>query len=500
MGNPTGAKLKKLQQMLNDKVKPKPPLEVDGVWGDATIDAIKLLQSKAKIPKTGVIDSETAVVISRVLKTGKIEKEQPKLYIKIDGKDVGYTQKEYDRLKKKITAELRGGPAFDMRQAAQAAETLWNHFDKQNSDQWFVAWCIESTRGADLPPKSMITKALAVSKKMDGYLNSGNLAKFHKEQKSAEKITNNAIYKMDVYRQNMIDGGGNWVTALEWTKTGSFLFVGVFAAPVTASTLGTGVLASAIIGSAAVAVTESAATEIGKGSAGEANWTVKGAVANVIIDGGVGALIGYFTKGGAGGTHLVDATIAKVATKLAAKEGFKKLSSSTLAKFAGYLLKEGSKDVLAGALKDVAKAVKGDSKMTMNKFVDNLAKNFIQGMTLGPLSKVLAGYANGKLPQKAGGAIWDQAAKELSKTEKTRFTVDMIDEKTKKNAEALIAKVIKKQFSFAADEAIKYLSGPVSPKTLETKIEEQLFSPQMQKEYAGIVVRETKKALKKKKK
>ena len=76
----------------------------------------------------------------------------------------------------------------------------------------------------------------------------------------------------------------------------------------------------------------------------------------------------------------------------------------------------------------------------------------------------------------------------------------VIDEKTKKNAEALIAKVIKKQFSFAADEAIKYLSGPVSPKTLETKIEEQLFSPQMQKEYAGIVVRETKKALKKKKK
>lgn len=499
MAKPSGAKLEKIQKMLNEMVKPRPPLEVDGKWGDLTSKAIKLLQAKAKIKQTGEIDAETAVVLARIFKTGKIEKEQPVLYITLNGKSIGYTQKQYDKLKKKIIGELRNGPLLSMRQAANAAESLWKHFDKLNKDQWLVSWCIEATRGADLPPESVIKKALAVVKKMEGYLNSGNIAKFHAEQKSAEKITNTTIAKMDAYRLNMIEGGGNWVTTLQWTKTGSFVFLGVFAAPVAASTLGTGALASAVIGGAAVSVTESAATEIGKGSAGEANWTVSGAVATIVIDGGVGALIGVFSKGGKGGTHIFEAAVLKVAPKLVAKEGFKSLSSETVKQFATYLLTEGAKNTLSGALKDAAKALKGDSKMTMSKFIDNLALNFVKGLTLGPMSKVLGNYVSGKLPPKAGGAIWDQAAKQLTKTSKTTFTVDMIDDKAKDNASKLIGAMLEKSLDMAVTEALKTSKGPLNAKKMEQKIETQLFSPKMMKIYTAIVVKEAQKSLKKKK-
>lgn len=499
MANPSGDKLKKIQKMLNEKVSPKPPLEEDGKWGKKTSKAIKLLQSKAKIPQSGEVDAETAVVITRVMKTGKIEKEQPVLYIQVNGKTVGYTQKQYDKLKKDIIGKLRSGPLLGMRQAANAAESNWKHFDKLNRDQWIVSWCIETTRGADLPPESMIKNALAIVKKMEGYLKSGNIAKFHAEQAVAERTTNIAIAKMTAYRKTMIEGGGNWVTALEWTKTGSFIFLGVFAAPVAASTLGTGALASAVIGNAAVAVTQSAATEIGKGSAGQKDWSVGGAIANVVIDGGVGAIIGVFAKGGSGGKHIFEAAIAKVAPKMAAEEGFKTLSKETVKRFATYLMTEGAKSTTEGAIKDAAKAAKGDPKMTMDKFAGNLAGNFVKGMAFGPLGKVIGKYGSGKLEPKRADMIWDQAAKELSKTTKGTFHIDMIDKKAKEYVENLITAHLKKAMDNAVKEVLKKSKGPISPKAFEKKLEEQLFTPKEMKILTAIAVKEASKALAKKK-
>ena len=500
MANPSGAKLEKIQKMLNEMVKPKPPLEVDGKWGSLTSKAIKLLQAKAKIKQSGEIDAETAVVLARIFKTGKIEKEQPVLYIQYNGKSIGYTQKEYDKLKKKIIAELRSGPLLSMRQAANAAESLWDHFNKLNKDQWIVSWCIEATRGANLPPESVIKKALAVVKKMEGYLNSGNLAKFHAEQKSAEQICNVAIAKMDAYRVTMIEGGGNWVTALEWTKTGSFTFLGVFAAPVAAGALGTGALASAVIGGAAVSATQSAATEIGKGSAGSKNWTVSGAISNVVIDTGVGALIGIFNKGGSGGSNLFEAGLAKIAPKLAAEHGFKTLSKETVKRFAAFMMMEGAKNSTENAIKDAAAAAKGDKKMTLEKFVGNVAINFVKGLTLGPLGKVIGNYSSGILPKKFQSKIWDQALKAVSKSAKGGTVhISAIDNKTIELAEKLVGDMVKASVDKAVSDAVKSATGPMDAKKLDKKLQEQLFSQKQMKIYAAQVAKEVEKFLKKKK-
>ena len=499
MANPSGAKLEKIQQMLNEKVKPKPPLTVDGKWGKNTSAALKLMQAKGNIPTTGEVDAATGLVLARVFKTGKIEKEPAILFITHGGKTLGYTQKEYDKAKKEIIAKLKSGPLLTMRQAANAAESLWNHFDKQNKDQWFVSWCIETTRGVDLPPQSMIKNALKVVAKMEGHISSGNISKFHAEQKAAEKTCNIAIAKMDAYRQDMIDGGGNWVTGLEWTKTGSFTFLGIFAAPVAAGALGTGALASAVVGGAAVAATKSAATEIGKGAAGQKDWSVGGAVANVLIDTGVGAIIGSFNKGGAGGKHLYEAALAKVGPKLAAEHGFKTLSKETAKRFAAYLMTEGAKSTTEGAIKDAAKAAKGDKKMTMEKFAGNLATNFLKGVALGPMGSVIGKYGTGVIPKKFQTKIWDQALKAVSKSSGGTVHISSIDKKAVEMAEKLVGDMMKTAVDKAVSDTLKGAKGPIDAKKLEKKLEEQLFSSKQMKVYVAIATKEAEKALKKKK-
>ncbi len=499
MANPSGPKLEKIQQILNEKVAPKPPLTVDGKWGKKTSAALKQLQKMAKIATTGEVDAATGLVISRVLKTGKIEKEQPVLFITHGGKTIGYTQKQYDKAKKEIIGKLKSGPLLSMRQAANAADVLWDHFDKQNKDQWFVSWCIETTRGADLPPRSVIKNALKTVAKMESYVASGNIAKFHAEQKAAEKTCNIAIAKMDAYRTNMIEGGGNWVTGLEWTKTGSFTFLGVFAAPVAAGALGTGALASAVIGGAAVAATKSAATEIGKGSAGQKDWSVGGAMANVLIDTGVGAIVGTFNKGGGGGKHIFEAALAKVGPKLAAEHGFKTLSKETAKRFAAYLMTEGAKSTTEGAIKDAAAAAKGDKKMTMDKFVNNLSTNFFKGVALGPMGAVVGKFGTGVVPKKFKSKIWDQALKAVSKSSGGTVHIGAIDKKSVEMIEKLVGDSMKTAVDKAMSDYLKGAKGPIDAKKLEKKLEEQLFSPKQMKIYVAIATKETQKVLKKKK-
>ncbi len=498
MANPSGDKLKKIQEMLNKMVNPKPPLEVDGKWGKKTSAAIKLLQAKAKIPTTGEVDSATGLVLARVFKTGKIEKEQPVLFVQDRGKTIGYTQKEYNKAKKSIIEGMRKGPLFKMKIASQSAQSLWKHFDSLNRDQWFVSWCIEVYSSADLPPKSQIDNAIKTTKKMESYLKSGNISKFLAEQVAAERTTNQMLAKMRKYQEAMISGGDGLVEDLEWTKTLSFTFVGVFAAPVTASVLGTGALASAIVGGAAVAAAESAASEIGKGSAGVKDWTPGGAVKNVIVDAGVGGIVGIFNKGGSGGKHVFDATITKIAPKLAAEKGFKTLSKETVGRLAVYLVTEGAKSTTEGAIKDTAISIKDKKKMTLEKFTTNLALNFVKGVSLGPLSGVIGKYASGTIDKKFKSKIWDIALKEMSKSSKGTIHIDAINKRTIELVEKMIGDMIKADQNLAVDNALKKSKGPISTKAFEKHMEAFLFSNQRLKTYSAIAAKMAQKSLKNK--
>ncbi|MEM7439257.1 MAG: peptidoglycan-binding domain-containing protein [Pseudomonadota bacterium] len=470
----------KLQKMLNDIVKPSPPLAVDGIVGKKSKAALKLLQRKAGLPPTGEVDSETAAVITRVMKTGKVEKEPPKHFYKIGGKLVGMTEKQYAAYRKKLIRELKSGPLGKMRSAVVGAEAEWEHFDKMNKDQWFVSWCIETTRGTDLPPKSLIAKARKAYEGCQKALNAGDLKKFYSLAPNAEKQINEAASKMVKYRNDMIDGAGNWVTGLTFTKTASFTFVGVFAAPVAAGALGTGAVASAVIGGAAVAATESAAGEIGKGVAGEANWTPGGALKRTLIDAGVGGIVGIFNKGGKGGKHVLEAAAAKIAPKLAAQSGFKLLSKTTLQKATMFLITEGGKKTMEGAVKDTAAAIKGDPKMTMDKFMGNLANNFIAGAALGPLGKVIEKFAKNastSLSPKDRGRIMDLVLKEMTRGSKGG-TVYVDFKKLDSKTQALVEKTINDQVAKQLDNVLKVVydqwKGPMSPQAFQKKVSEAL--------------------------
>lgn len=485
MASLPAARVKKIQEMLNAIVKPRPPLAVDGIIGEKTTAALSSLQAMAGLKKTGAVDSETAAVIARAIKTGKIEKEQPTHYVKIDGKWVGLTERQYNQQKSKIVRELQRGPLFKMKQNAEAAEYEWNYFNDMNKDQWFVSFCIETTRGVSLPNKSMITKAMKAYKTCEAQLKAGDLKKFYGSFPKAEIVVNDAVDQMRNYRSQMIEGGGNWVTGLTYTKTASFTFVGVFAAPAAGATLGTGVVASAVIGGAGTAIVQSGAQEIGNFAADKAGWTPGGAILNVVIDGGIGAILGYFTKGGSGGKHVVETTVAKLAAQIGKKVGFSLLKNETLRKIALFMVTEGFKKALEDAIKDVGKAVKGDKKMTVEKFTDNLVENFLKGIAFAPIGKIIENVAKGGakyLAEKDRKRIWDLALGEVAKQAGGKtIHIGEIDKRTQALVEKIINDEIAKSLEPTMDAIFKSWKGELTKAAFEKEVQKKMLTPAMEK-------------------
>lgn len=475
------ARVKKLQEMLNNVVKPRPELEPDGIFGPLTKTALKSLQKAAGIQQTGEVDADTAIVIARVQKTGKIAKDPPTRFYRVNGKWVGMTEREYQRARKKLIADLQRGPLRQMMLNVGALEHEWQLMHDLNSDQWFVSTCIEATRGVSLPPKSICAQARRAYLHCNAALKSGDLLKFQRMYPASEKIVNDNVDQMRKYRAEMIEGGGNWVTNLRFTKTASFTFVGVFAAPVAGATLGTGVVASAMISGAAVSATQTASSEFGHWAAGTPNWSAGGAIKNTVVDAGVGAIIGYFTKGAGGGKGLIEAASARVFCNLARQTGYKLLSATTLKKIAVFLLTEGAKKALEDAVKDAAMAVKGDKKMTLEKFIDNVAVNFLKGATMAPIGKVIGAFASkasSRLSSSDRSQIFKLVLQEVAKQSKGRTKhISEIDKRT----QALVEKVIDVQVAKVLDQIVGDVydkwKGPMSPAGFEKAIRKRLLSP-----------------------
>ena len=492
-------RVRKLQKLLNAHLTLDKKLEPDGAFGSKTRAALKLLQKKAGISTTGEVDSDTADVIARLQRTGKITKDLPKKFVFINGAWVGFTEKEYRAEQRRITNELRRGPLNNMMLNVGALEHEWQLMNDLNAEHWFVSFCIETSHGLQFPPKSICAKARRAYAECDAAVRAGDLAKFHHIYASREKVVNACVDRMRSYRTQMIEGGDQWVSSLEFTKTASFTFVGVFAAPVTGAALGTGVVASAIIGGAAVSATKTAASELGHFAAGTPNWSVGGALKNTVVDAGTGALIGYFAKG-AGGKGLVEALSARVFSSLAKETGFKLLSSTALKKAAVFLVTEGAKKALEDAVKDVAKMMKGDKKMTMEKFIDNVAMNFMKGVALGPIGKITGAFAtkaSSRLSQRDRARIWTVVANELSRQAKGKtLHISEIDKRT----QALVEKTIDAQVGKIIDQVVGDVydnwKGPISPAGFEKALREELIKPARLRLIGGKVAKEVGKKVK----
>lgn len=498
------AKAKALQDMLNKVVGPKPPLKVDGVFGDQTRAALKLLQQKAGLKQTGEVDAETAVVVARAMKTGKLEKDQPTRFVEIGGgRYAGFTEREWKSEQKKMADKLLAGPVREAKMKVAEAKAAWEHFDELNSDQYIVSFFIETTRGAKLPPRGLIDKAEKAAFDLETLAKAQDFAGFQRRARSAAAEVNAALDAMRAYRSEMIDGAGNWVKGLEGTKWVSFTVLSIYAAPVAAASLGTGAIASAVIGGAAVKGLESASGEIGNWAADNAKGQDPGGmISRVILDTATGAITGWLSKG-AGGKSVVEWITRGITENIGKRLVAKGISDKAVEYVVKYVMSEGGKKALEGAVSDAAKALKGDPKMTREAFADNVIKNFGTGVALGPFNKWIDDKSNlkdltfdGDMKKKVQAAV----EKELLKAGEmfvTAFRKES-DKLVAKYAAEVIKKAVGKTVGEKIGEAIRKVANVENIGALDKAFREMLMTPQVANDCAQPLADEIRRDLKKK--
>jgi ribosomal protein S7 len=509
MAQMPAGKVKPIQEMLNKLVRPKPELKVDGVLGKNTVAALKEFQKRAGVKETGEVDSETAPAIARAIKTGKIEKDQPTVYVDLGGgKYAGFTDREWKSEQKKMADKLLSGPVREAKMKAAEAKATWEHFDELNNDQYIVSFFVEATRGASLPAKGLIEKADKAAMDLESLAKAQDFGGFMRRARTASGEINSALDAMRKYRSEMIDGAGNWVTGLEWTKAGAFTILSIYAAPVAASALGTGALASAVIGGAAVKGLESAAGEIGNLSAGNAKGQDPGGmISRVLIDTAVGAVTGWLSKGGGAGKSVAERITRGITENIGKKLIAKGVSEKAVETVVKWVLSEGGKKVLEGAVGDAAKALKGDPKMTVDQFIANVIKNFGTGVALGPLNKWIEGQKDLKnltFDNDTKKKLQASVEKEILKKLDDKIMVDTFRKEADKMIEKYAADVVKKTVGKTVGElvskAIVQVVDVEDIRKLHKAFNELLFTPQTVNQCAAPLADEIVKDLKKRKK
>jgi peptidoglycan hydrolase-like protein with peptidoglycan-binding domain len=499
-------KVKPVQEMLNKIVKPQPELKVDGVLGKNTAAALKEFQAKAGLKQTGEIDAETAPVIARAIKTGKIEKDQPTVFVDLGGgKYAGFTEKEWEAQKKRAADSLLRGPVREMKGKVDEAEMTWDHFREMNSDQYIVSFLVELTRGTELPSKSLIGKARAAADEMEKLAKAQDFQGFSRRAPAAAKEVNDALDAMRTYRSEMIDGAGNWVTGLEATKWTAFTALSVYFAPAVAAQLGASAVAGAVVGGAAVKGVESAAGEIGNWSAGTVQGGAGGALSRVMVDTLVGAVTGWLSKG-AGGKAVGEAIMTKISAGVAAKLAVGGTSQKVVEAATKYFLNEGAKKVLEGAVADAGKALKGDPKMTIAAFAENVGSNFVKGLAFGPFNQAFKKFTEGKNVPMPTGADAKKLKEGVEKIVLKKLGDDNIHikvfEKAYKEAmdklgSDILGKAMAKGFEKAAVGLFEKAKGAMSQADVEAELQKDLMTPAVLDECRDALAEQIAKDLKK---
>ncbi|MFN3970706.1 MAG: peptidoglycan-binding domain-containing protein [Gemmobacter sp.] len=438
------------QKLLNKASRQSRTAE-SGAFDKATVAAIKQFQIESGLRPTGVLDDKVMDILRKVA-----NQDQPKWQVTVGGKVYLLTEADHRALINRVKGEFRI-PMMQLKSAVEEARMLYDDMKKLRSDQYIVGWCIEAFKGAKLPSETVIKGAEASAGSAQKLLDAGNLKGFALVFPKAQAEANKARAEMKAYVSTIIDGGEKIVTGLELVRDGSFVTVGIIAAPVAAS-YGLGAVAAGVVAGAGTGAVEAIANEVGKGIAGQSRG-IGDASLNVLKDAFIGGSIGALIKGGA-----ADKILAKIGPEVAKRLGgemFRKASEKVVVQWVINYFKANGKDILEGVMKETLKAYRSNATgLTFDKFCQIVAKEVV---TAGPFKKLekLGDFAGKQLV----GALSSSVKKDLLKSLGEKATdKDLIEAFGK-----VFGEVSKEVGGKVYDQVLSSSSGSESPEQIEKK-------------------------------
>lgn len=438
-------------------------LKEDGVVTEELLEAIRNFQKHCGLQRNGQPDGRTMKALA-----AEASSEPMDLQITLHGRIYLLSKRDYQQLVSRTIRALRfKGPAGQIASKVARIRTEWDHHHNNNRRSPVVSWLIEATRGVDLPPESVVKNAERVAAQVEAALQSRDLKAAHNAIGRAEPIVNLARRQLLNYRKEVVQGGQNWITALEVTRTAAFVTVGILAVPVAAS-FGAGAIASGVIAGAGTAAVESLSNEVGKGIAGSSEGAGTAAT-NVLRDTVIGGAIGALTRGKFA-EKIVEGVGAQIARRATAS-WMRQVSQRTAVRYIGVLLKGSLSSALEGAISDALGQLRSNPEMmTWDKFMTNIALNLVSG---GLFAKL-----DGVLDPRARSLVANMPAN--TRRELLRGMGSNI---SNRDLEQLFSgagsAAIQKAYGAAVDQVLSRAKGTESPQVIRQKVLEKTFDKKL---------------------
>ncbi len=273
------------QQALNMARRPgEPRVPEDGAYTEELANRLRDFQKRCGLQRNGQPDALTMKALAL-----EASSEPMKYEVRYNRRLYLLSERDRNQLMARLCRALNAptGPAGEVAAKTYAMRQFWDHHNRLNRSSPVISFLIELTATVQLGPEGRVKRCEAINAQIQAAINSRDLEAAYIALRKAEPILNSARKHFVRYRDAVDRAGGNWITALEFTKNTSFLAVGLMAGPVAAS-YGAGAAASGLIAGAGTAAVESIATEVGHGLAGSSQG-LGTASANVLRDTLVGA-------------------------------------------------------------------------------------------------------------------------------------------------------------------------------------------------------------------
>lgn len=321
-----------------------------------------------------------------------------------DGQTYELTEAEWGEFRVELVQRMRRELGLEIRQKAQEARGLYDHFVDLNDDQYIVAFFVEVLSGADLPDEGVIIDAEAAAQSCHEGLVGHDLEAATALVRESEAKVNTAVNAMREYREQVIGGGGTAITILEVTKTGCFAIAAVaggavLAAPAAAGGLGMGLMGSGAISTGGAALLQSSAEQYGRATFGGEDITLGGAVEEIAWDTAFGAASGAI--GGLANRLLpgvTDAVFARMPPSVVSRFGEEAVRATIQ-----NMLEGSFSNVVAGAIQDGVGVVRGKD-VSIQDFCLHVATNLIAGGFAGAVQGRLRTHRGGSRQIQGSGA------------------------------------------------------------------------------------------------